>query len=230
MRLNSKSTVSLELRPLALRSQLASFTPPGLSATSFEYYNGSSNRYELTKVTTSYGGFLEYTYANHDFYFGAIYLDSRVVEQKKITFSAGEQAKVWTFTYPSYQGISSGTAHVQGPEYNTDVTHYAYDAASPWKIGLISGLSFGDSSFSETYDWTFQQLSNQLWTVLGVNMGTAKGPLLSSVIETRPGDATSKREYLFERTETMRFGLPTKISFYVNGSAQPKKYIEYNYV
>lgn len=45
-------------------TKLTSFTPPALPATSFEYYDGSSNRYELTKVTTSYGGMLEYSYAN----------------------------------------------------------------------------------------------------------------------------------------------------------------------
>jgi hypothetical protein len=91
-----------------------------LSATTFDYYDGSSNRYELTKVTTSYGGLLEYSYLNHDFYFNNTYLDSRVVSQKKMTFNPGEQAKVWNYAYPSYQGVTSGVATVQGPEYNTN--------------------------------------------------------------------------------------------------------------
>ena len=172
---------------------------------------------------------LEYSYVNHDFYFNNIYLDSRVVSQKKITFNTGEQAKIWNFTYPSYEGATSGTTNIQGPEFNSDVTHHAYDSTNPWKIGLISTKSLGDGNYSKTYDWTYQEISDQIWTVLGTNMGKAKTPLLSSVIESRTGDATSKVEYLYERTATKRYGLPTKINYYANGLGSPKKYKELSY-
>ena len=89
---------------------------------------------EFKKVTTSYGGVLEYTYINQTFYFNGIALDSRVVSQKKIAFAPGNQA-TWNFTYPSYQGVTTGTGQVQGPLFNTSVTYNAYDSAAPWKIG-----------------------------------------------------------------------------------------------
>jgi hypothetical protein len=44
--------------------KLVSCTPPGLSPTSFEYNDGLSYNYELTRLTTSYGGVLEYSYEN----------------------------------------------------------------------------------------------------------------------------------------------------------------------
>jgi RHS repeat-associated protein len=209
--------------------RLASFTPPGLPATTFEYFDGSSNRYELTKLTTSYGGMLEYSYLNHDFYFNSTYLDSIVVSQKKITFNAGEQAKVWNYTYPDYNGVTSGTATVQGPEFTTNVTHCAYDAAYPWKIGLMTAGTVSDGSYSETSDWTYQEISNQTWTVLGTNMGTAKGPLLANVIKSPTGDATLKEEYIYEPGETMKYGCPRRIKYYVNGSATAKSYKEFTY-
>ena len=152
-----------------------------------------------------------------------------MVSQKKITFNTGEQAKVWNFTYPSYEGATSGTTHIQGPEFNTDVTHYAYDSTCPWKIGLIGTRSLGDGSYSETYDWTYQEISDQIWNILGTSMGKAKAPLLSSVIESRTGDATSKVEYLYERIATKSYGLPTKINYYANGLGALKSYRELSY-
>jgi len=209
--------------------KLTSFAPPEIPATAFEYYDGSNYRYELTKVTTAYGGVLEYSYVNHNFFFNTTTLDSRVASQKKITFNPGEQARVWNFTYPSYNGTPTGTATVGGPEYTTSVTSHGYNAASLWKIGLISSRALSDGSFSETYDWTFQEISTSIWTVLGTNMGTAKGPLLSSVIRTPLGDAAGKEEYLYDRSETKMYGLPTKIKFYVNGAGSPKGYMELSY-
>jgi YD repeat-containing protein len=214
--------------------KLTSFAPPPslIPATTFEYYDGTNYRYELTKVTTSYGGVLEFSYVNHNFVFNGTTLDSRVASQKKITFNSGEQAKVWNFTYPSYNGVPTGTATVVGPEYTTSATHHGYDASSPWKIGLVSAKSLSDGSLSETYDWIYQELSNSNWMVLGTNMGTAKGPLVSSAISTPLGDATSKQEYLYERADPnwpKKYGLPTKIKLYVNGAGTPKSYKELSY-
>lgn len=44
--------------------RLDSFTAPCLSPTTFEYNDGTSDHYELTRVTTSFGGVMEFTYAN----------------------------------------------------------------------------------------------------------------------------------------------------------------------
>jgi RHS repeat-associated protein len=209
--------------------RLVNFTPPLIPATTYEYLDGTNNQYELTKVTTSYGGLLEYSYVNHTFYFNLTSLDSRVVSQKKITFNPGEQAKVWNFTYPSYYGTPTGTTTVEGPEFSTSVTSHAYDASFPWKIGLISSRTVGDGSASVTYDWTFQQISILTWMVLGVDMGTAKGPLLSAVIGNKAGDSTLKTECLYEREETNKYGLPTRINVYPNGAINPKNYTELSY-
>jgi len=209
--------------------KLQSFTPPGMPTSTFEYYDGSNNQYELTKVTAGYGGVLEYIYANHYFYFNTTRLDSRVVVQKKITFNPGEQAKVWDYIYPTYSAVPYDMGTVEGPEYDTNFTHYAYDVSCPWKIGLIKEWSKADGSQAETYDWTYQEISEQNWMVLGTDMGTAKGPLLSLASENNVGDSNLKTEYVYERTDTKRYGLPTKISYYVNGSVNPKSYTELTY-
>jgi hypothetical protein len=117
-------------------TKLISVTLPLLPATSFEYEDGSSSRYELKKLNSPYGGCINYTYTNHIFYFNGIWLDSRVLMQKRIAFNPGEQEKVWNYTYPDYNGVTAGTVHVEGPEHNTNIVYSAYDPAFPWKIGM----------------------------------------------------------------------------------------------
>ena len=210
--------------------RLESFTPPLLPATTFQYLDGSPGRYELAHMTTSYGGGLDYTYADHTFYFSSTALISRAVSQKTITFDPGNSA-TWNFTYPTYQGVATGTATVDGPEYDTSCTYNAYSASTPWKIGLLSADQAADGSFSDSYDWTNQQISTTHWTVLGGDMGTAKGPLALTSVEGRVGDATTKTEYLYERAEVTRYGLPTRVNTYI-GSSGPLKnatYLVYYY-
>jgi len=206
--------------------KLDTFQPPGLPAITYQY---DPSFYELTKVTTGFGGNLEFVYSNHDFYFSGIHLISRVVSQKKITFTQGGEQKVWNFSYPDYNGAIDGITTVTGPEYSATFTHCGYDSTSPWKIGLIKGWSYGDSSYSEKYAWDFQEISNNIWTILDISMGTAKAPLLSSVETIRTGDSDLKTEYLYERIDTKRYGLPTNINYYVNGSTTPKYYEELEY-
>jgi len=213
--------------------KLVSFTPPGLPAATFGYNDGLPNNYELTSVTTSYGGVLEYTYQNHSFYFSTTQLDSKVVSQKRMTFNPGDQA-TWNYTYPTYQGASSGTATVDGPEFDISATHYAYQSAQAdrWKIGLEISAALSDGSSSATRTWTYHEISTTSWMVLNMNMGTAKGPLVLSVTESPTGDSTLKSEYYYLRsggTSVMRYGLPTKISYFVNGSASAKSYAELAY-
>ncbi|NLH76882.1 MAG: hypothetical protein GX465_07585, partial [Acidobacteria bacterium] len=102
----------------------------------------------------------------------------------------GVTAAVWDFTYPTYQGVAMGTVQVQGPVYTTSATYNAYTTSTLWKIGLIASHQAADGSFSDSYEWTYQQISSTNWMVLGTNMGAAKGPLASSVIENRIGDAS----------------------------------------
>jgi len=210
--------------------RLDSFTPPMLPATTFAYNDGSSSQYELIRLTTSYGGVLEYSYQNHDFYFNTICLDSRVASEKRIWFNAGDpEPAVWNFTYPSYNGMTTGTIHVDGPVYDEDVTYNAYDAGSPWKIGLIEGLQMGDSSYSEEYQWTCQQISYTNWWILGVDMGDARGPLVSTVTKEPQGDASSKLEYLYETAEPKKYGLHSTVKTYINGGGTLKNTNYLNY-
>ena len=88
--------------------KLQSFTPPLLPATTYDYNDGLTNNYEMTRVTTSFGGMLEYSHVNHDFYFNTTRLDSKVVSQKRITFNPGEQAKVWNYNLSDLSGRELG--------------------------------------------------------------------------------------------------------------------------
>jgi len=206
--------------------KLVSIKKPVIPASSYQYYEDT---YELKTITGEYGGSLEYLYGTHVFKFSGINIASRVVTHKKISFNSGEAPNVWNFSYPTYSGTTEGTTTVTGPEYNASFTHFGYSSAEPWKIGLIKSWSYGDGSLSENYTWTYQQISNQTWSVLGISMGTVKAPLLSAVETSKIGDATLKVEYLYERAGTKRYGLPTRVNYYVNGASAPKRYVELQY-
>ncbi len=170
---------------------------------------------------------LEYSYVNQGFYFSTLQLDSRVVSQKRITFNPGEQAAVWNYSYPTYQGVSTGTATVQGPEYGASATHYAYESlsANRWRIGLMTSAAVSDGSSTNSKVWSYHEISDAKWYVLGVDMGKAKGPLISSVTASQTGNSTLKTSYYYTRgtdTTTKRYGLPTQISYYINGSSTAK--------
>ncbi|HPW18836.1 MAG TPA: choice-of-anchor D domain-containing protein, partial [Candidatus Aminicenantes bacterium] len=211
--------------------KLTSFVPPGLPPATYEYNNGLSNNYELTRLTTSFGGVLEYSYENHIFYFGATQLDSKSVSQKRITFNAGEQAGVWNYAYPSYQGASTGTTTVTGPEYSASSTHYGFESVSAnrWRIGLQTAGATGDGSASATAFWTYHEISTTTWSVLGVNMGTAKGPLVSVATGSRTGDSTIAIYFDYLRTNVKKYGLPTKLRYILNGAPSAKSAKELTY-
>lgn len=206
--------------------KLVSFKKPIIPASSYQY---DDTTYELKTAVTEYGGSIEYAYDDHVFNFNNINLTSRVVIQKKITFNVGEEPRAWNFSYPSYAGTTEGTTTVISPEYIASFTHHGYSSSYPWRIGLIKSWSYGDGSSSEVYQWTYQQISNQTWSVLGTSMGTVKAPLLLSVETNRTGDASLKIKYLYERVGTKRYGLPTRVDYYVNGSSVPKHYLELQY-
>ena len=49
-------------------TRLDSYKPPEIPASIYEYYsNGSDSEFALKKITTSFGGFVEYEYDDHDF-------------------------------------------------------------------------------------------------------------------------------------------------------------------
>jgi len=211
-------------------TRLISVQPPGLAPTLFEYNDGSQNHYELKKMTTGYGGALEYSYSDQTFYMGSTQIHSRVLAQKKIAYNSGDEPAVWDYAYPSYYGLSSGTVNVQGPIYDISVTYHAYDPAFPWKTGTIHSLQNDDGSLSESKEWAFQEISTEHWWVFGTDMGTAKGLLLSSVTRQKAGESTLKKEFLYDESpDYKRYGLPWKVSHYVNGSSSPLNYKTISY-
>lgn len=204
--------------------RLEQFDPPELPAVSFEYKNGLNNEYELTKANTCYGGYIRYDYAEHSFYYqNNTYILTRVVSLKYVKFTSGGQEKAWTYSYPDYQNVQTGTVTVAGPDYTQNVTYYAYAPNMEWRIGLISQKTFSDSSFTENYEWTPQQISEAHWVVLSTDMGPAIAPLMLTDTKIRSGDASSKIEYQYG-TELIKYGLPTRINYYGNNLSSLKSY------
>ncbi|MGD2089137.1 MAG: hypothetical protein PVH61_23365, partial [Candidatus Aminicenantes bacterium] len=133
--------------------QLQEYDPPEIPASTYEYNSGQYDRYELTAVNTSFGGRIEYDYQDHTFYFKTQPLQTRVLKERSIKFSAGESFKTWGYTYPSYYNTDTGTVDVDGPLYDTRVTFHAVSPSNPydsgWKIGLIKKKWFTDNSYAE---------------------------------------------------------------------------------
>jgi len=212
-------------------TRLISVQPPCSPAMAFEYYYDSALRhFELKKLTTSYGGVLEFAYEDHDFYLGLTQIHSRVLAQKKIAYNSGEEPAVWDYAYPSYYGVSTGTVNVEGPIYDAAVTYNAYDPGCPWKSGTIHSFHNDDGSLEESKEWAFQEISTDHWWVFGTDMGTAKGLLLSSVTRQKAGDSTLKEEFLYDGSpDYKKYGLPWKVLHYVNGSTSPLNYKTISY-
>ncbi len=158
--------------------KLTSYDPPELNASTYEYNSGQYDRYELTAVNTSYDGRLEYLYNNHTFYFYVQPLETRVVVEKQMRTSDSASFSTWEYDYPDYRNDETGTVFIDGPVFNSYVTYHAYSSDTPWKIGLISGKSVSDGSYSEDFAWTYREISYRTWMVLNVNMGTIKAPLI----------------------------------------------------
>jgi RHS repeat-associated protein len=208
-------------------NKLTSFNPPELPAVTYEYGDGMTSNWELLAVNTSYGGRMEYEYADHTFNYQVYPLQTKVISKKKIKFSSDAMFKTWDYTYPSYNNAENGTVEVNGPEYTTYATYHAYTSSTPWSVGLIKEKSVDDGSFSEQYEWTVKTISNTHWYVLNIDMGKAAAPLQSSVAKTLEGDADSRYDYLYERAKTSRFGLPTQIKLYANGSLKSYRKLVY---
>jgi hypothetical protein len=97
---------------------------------------------------------------------------------------------------------------------------------------LIQKKWFTDDSYSEEYEWIPEEITGLDWMVLGYNVGKIKAPLISKIITTTKGDAESTVEHLYERTDTKKYGLPTKIKYYggTNGTTLKNyKTLEYFY-
>ena len=206
--------------------KLLSYDPPELPASTFEY---NSSLYELTKINTCYGGTMEYTYGDHNFYYYNTSYVSRVVTQKNIKFNASETANIWTYSYPSYANGADGTVTVQGPQYTTTVVYSGMGSDiynNGWKIGLIKQKTFSDGSYSETYTWTPKQISDSLWIVTSLNLGPIKAPLIASITRTPIGDCSSKDVYTYA-SELIKYGLPSRIDYYGNSNLRYYKLLNY---
>ncbi|MFX1535259.1 MAG: choice-of-anchor D domain-containing protein, partial [Promethearchaeota archaeon] len=204
--------------------QLTEYDPPELPSSTYNYNSGPY--YEMSTVNTSYGGEMKYEYVNHTFYFYTQPLDTRVINKKEIKFYPSSSYKTWNYSYPSYQNTTTGTVTVDGPDFGTQVTYYAYDSDHRWKIGLLKNKSFNDGSYSEEHEWLSQVISSTRWYVLGVDMGAATAPLISSFIKTRDGDAENEDKYIYQRALNL-YGLPTKVEYYANGSLKSYKTLTY---
>jgi hypothetical protein len=215
--------------------QLQSYDPPEIPASTYEYNNGQYDHYELTVVNTSFGGRIEYDYEVHTFNLYNQALETRVLKEKRILFYPGEPIESWTFSFPSYYLTDTGTVTVYGPLYDTHVTYHALGNntyESGWKIGLMKKKWFSDNSYSQDYQWEYQQVSNNLWLVLNTNLGPIRAPLQQSITTTRLGDAESKEEFLYQRTDVKNYGLPTRLNVYGGTSGTTLKHyktLQYNF-
>jgi YD repeat-containing protein len=198
--------------------QLQEYDPPEIPASTYEYNDGQYDHYELTAVDTSFGGRIEYEYQGHTFYFKTQPLETRVLRRKHISFYGPNNLRTWEYTYPSYYDNDSGTVYVVGPVYDTEVTFHSLSPSDPydtgWKVGLIKKKWFTDNSYSEDYEWEYQQISNNHWIILDINLGPIRAPLQQSITVTRLGDAESKEEFLYERADVKNYGLPTRVNVY----------------
>jgi hypothetical protein len=219
-------------------NRLSRFKPPLLPESTY-LYNNEDFKYELKEIQTSYGGTVQYKYDYKTFYFYEQPLQTRVITEKHVRFSPGESFKSWYFTYPAYQYYNDRTVTITGPEYTSKITYYAHtpDAYGTlvekgWTTGLIQKKWFTDDSYSEEYEWIPEEITGLDWMVLGYNVGKIKAPLISKTIKTSKGDAESTVEHLYERSDTKKYGLPTKIKYYggTNGTTLKNyKTLEYFY-
>ena len=207
--------------------KLTRFAPPVLPAVTYEYGSGLASNWELLAVNTSYGGRMEYEYAEQTFYYQVYALQTKVIHKKRIKFSSGSDFKIWAYSYPSYYNAPTGTVAVAGPHFTSYATYHAYTASTPWKIGLIQEKHFADGSSSEQHEWTAKTISDTRWYVLNVDMGKAAAPLMTRTTRNRSGDASIIEEYLYERTKTSRYGLPTRINVYGSGALKNYRKLQY---
>jgi len=207
--------------------KLTEYNPPEIDSSTYEYYSGLYDHYELTAVNTSYGGRMEYEYVDHTFYYQVQPLQTRVVDRKRIRFTSSGSLQTWNYNYPDYYNADTGTVLVDGPVFNTNVTYHALSSANPyengWKIGLLKKKQFTDSSYSEEHDWTYRQISTTIWRVLNIDLGPIRAPLAERVIYSRKGDCESREKYLYQRTDVKNYGLPTKIEYYGGASGTTLK-------
>jgi len=200
---------------------LNSYQPPELAATTYTYHtgNGDNTRYQLFRVTTSFGGILEYTFDHHEFGYdvpgeakGSRW-DSNVLRQKKINFGQGVTG-TWDYVYPDYLTLAAPTVEVRGPLYNTFVTYYGpvelFDPQDFWKLGLIKKSRLSDDSRVEEYEWESLMVDD----ASPIAEAPAYFPLRKKV--TKAGLPTSLKmvEECFYHTQAAKeWGLPSHIQY-----------------
>ncbi|MCP5050070.1 MAG: hypothetical protein GY940_23090, partial [bacterium] len=207
--------------------RLQTYDPPEIPASTYEYYNGQYDRYELTAINNSHGGRVEYDFANFTFHVRNQAVETRVLTEKRIRFNTGESFKTWNYLYPSYLNVDTGTVTVDGPLYDTYVTYHALTNdtyESGWKIGLMKKKWFSDNSYSQDHEWEYRQISSNVWLVLNSNLGPIRAPLQQSIAVTRQGDCESKQEFLYQRGDVKDYGLPTRVNVYGGTSGTSLKH------
>ncbi|MCK4762653.1 MAG: hypothetical protein KAW12_10690, partial [Candidatus Aminicenantes bacterium] len=211
--------------------RLASYDPPVISASEYFYneYN-DAGKYTLSQINTPFGGTMQYEYDPHKFYFYGYGLYTHVVTSKKIKFSPTDTYKTWSYKYPDYQ-TGDDIVVVNGPDFDTRAEYHGYPEGSAyenaWKIGLLKKKWFTEKNssteiYSEEMEWTYEQISNEPWTVLDQHFGEIKATLVESVTKIREGDAESREEYFYD-PGYKEYGLLTKIKYYGGASGTTYK-------
>ena len=143
----------------SLSAILDSVQPPVGNSWSFSY---GTSIYELTKITTPYGGSLEYTYDTEGFNYSVsgsqCTKNFRTVSKK--TTSGVSNTGTWNFYY--FEGTSKNETRITNPCSRTiKYSHYGYNsgltAGNMWKLGLPQSKETLQGSVSEekvAYSWT----------------------------------------------------------------------------
>lgn len=124
-------------------SLLTDAEPPLGQAWGYSYNTATHPRYELTRITTPWGGLIDYEYENQDFYLGStVPLTSRVVSERSTSAPSG----TWNYSYA--QGSSKNKSIIAGP---CNTSTYTFEGigetwSSAWRIGLVTSKAISDAS------------------------------------------------------------------------------------
>ncbi|MBI4690099.1 MAG: RHS repeat protein [Nitrospirae bacterium] len=152
-------TFSYTEKSSGLSAILDSVKPPEGNSWSFSY---GTSIYELTKITTPYGGSIDYQYAKNgfDYYVSGSKCQSnfRTVSQK--TTSGVTNTGTWNFYY--FEGTYKNETRITDPCSRTiKYKHYGYNsgltAGYIWELGLPISKETLQGTVSEetvTYSWT----------------------------------------------------------------------------
>ena len=149
-------------------SVLTSVTVPAGLTTSYDYTVGSteqSHDIEIKKITFPTGGTVEYTYADHEFFY-PLQNSSRDMECTRVVTSKKLGSGTWTFDFPSGRADDRTTIVTDPAGDRREYTYFRYSDTGPdriWKAGLLEKLKIaGDDGIlaEDTYTYEPKQISH----------------------------------------------------------------------